>query len=429
MVRVSPVTCEEPSYHHGSHRDLLWSPVDPSPVPRKVNAIIVPTARRPAYLTEAAELARALGCTLVTLHSGKWTTAAEAAQRFAADVDLIAIDVPGADRLRLPDWETSRLLAKTVFARRTDLSLKRNLALMLSHMLGWSRILFLDDDITGLNPDHVRKASGLLGTYNAVGLQIGGFPDHSVVCHAYRQAGGKQQSFIGGGALAVELERSKSFFPDIYNDDWFFLLDDDKWLQPTAVTGQVVQHPYDPFRTPERARAEELGDVLAEGIYWLLDQDRSIADADQEHWSRFLGRRALFIQDVLAMVRRDGALGRCEKDRRIAALKGSLGRLALITPGLCESYLQAWTADRQQWKRHIERLPTRKQLPSVLAALSRRGCPPLTWQPGGKNGQSAVGVRFRPYRPLVPESPERQPELPPTRAASEPAIPQAVTSP
>jgi hypothetical protein len=28
--------------------------------------------------------------------------------------------------------------------------------------------------------------------------------------------------------------------------------------------------PYDLFRTPDRARAEELGDVLAEGIFWLL---------------------------------------------------------------------------------------------------------------------------------------------------------------
>jgi len=406
MVRVSPVACEETSYHHGSHRDLLWSPVDPSPTHRNVNAIIVPTARRPAYLTEAAGLAQVLGCTLVTLHSGKWTTAAEAAERFGAEVDLIAIDVPGPGRLRLPDWETSRLLAGTVFARQTDLSLKRNLALMLSYMLGWSRILFLDDDITGLNPDDVRKATGLLDTYNAVGLRIGGFPDHSVVCHAYRQAGGKQQSFIGGGALAVELERSTSFFPDIYNDDWFFLLDGDKRLQPTSVTGQVVQYPYDPFRGPERARAEELGDVLAEGIYWLLDQGRPIADADRGHWGRFLKRRARFIEDVLAMVRADDALGPHEKDRRIAALKGALGRLALITPGLCESYLRAWAADRRQWQRHVGRLPTRQQLPGALTALSRRGCPPLRSQPG-ENGQSTVGVRLKLYPQLAGESPER----------------------
>jgi hypothetical protein len=387
MVRVIPVLSDDTSYHHGSHRGLLESPEVPAPAQWGVDAIIVPTARPPAYLTEAADLARALGCVLVTLHSRKWTTAAKAAQRFAAKVDLVAIDVPEPGRLNLPNWETSRLLAGTVFARRTDLSAKRNLALTLSRMVGWSRILFLDDDITGLKPDHVWKASGLLDTCNAVGLQIGGFPDHSVVCHAYRQAGGRQQSFIGGGALAVELERSKSFFPDIYNDDWFFLLDGDK-LQPTAVTGRVEQHPYDPFRTPERARAEELGDVLAEGIYWLLDQHRSIADADQEHWARFLEKRAQFIRSVLDMVRAD-ALEPSEKERRIAALKGSLGRLALITPVLCEQYLRAWAADQQLWLRHVKRLPTRETLPRALAALSRRGCPPLKWQLGSETGQAA----------------------------------------
>ena len=386
MGWVSPVPGEDTPFHHGSHRGLLWSPADSAPA-QGIDAIMVPTARRPAYLTEAVGLAGALGCTLVTLHSGKWTTADKAARRFAAAVDLIAIDVPEPERLSLPYWQTSRLLAGTVFARRTDLSAKRNLALMLSHMLRWSRILFLDDDITQVNPDDVRKASGLLGTHNAVGLQIGGFPDNSVACHAYRQAGGKQQSFVGGGALAVELTRSKSFFPDIYNDDWFYLLDGDKRLQPTAVTGQVVQYPYDPFRSPERARAEELGDVLAEGVYWLLDQGRSIIDADQRHWARFLVKRGQFIGSVLEMVQGDSSLDLHEKARKIAALKGSLGRLALITPRLCESYLLAWTTDRQRWLHHIERLPTRLQLHHALARLARRGCPPLRWQLGGRLGQ------------------------------------------
>jgi hypothetical protein len=376
-------------HHHGSHQGLL-SPVDSGSRQRGVDAVIVPTARPPAYLAGAAQLARELNCALVTLHSRKWTTAARAAERLAGDVDLIAIDVPEHGRLNLPYWETSRLLEGTVFARRTDLSTKRNLALMLGHMLRWSRILFLDDDITELKADDVRRASGLLDIYNAVGLRIGGFPDHSVVCHAYRDAGGQQQSFIGGGALAVEIQRSNSFFPDIYNDDWFFLLDGDKWLQPTAAIGEVKQYPYDPFRTPDRARAEEFGDVLAEGIYWLLDQDRSIADADADHWKDFLVRRGQFIEDVLDMVTK-AKLGSAEKARRIEALKGSLGRLALITPALCESYLQAWAADRQRWLRHVELLPTRLQRVPALDALSRRGYPRLTWHLSKQRGKPALG--------------------------------------
>jgi hypothetical protein len=407
------VASRDAPYHHGSHRDLLWPSTGSSATGRGIDAIIVPTIRAPVYLTAAASLAQTLGCALVTLHSGKWTTAAKAAQRLGDDVNLIAIDVPGPGQLRMPCWETSRLLAGTVFARRTDLSVKRNLALLLSHLSGWSRVLFLDDDITGLNPDDVRTASGLLDTYNAVGLQITGFDDHSVVCHAYRQAGGKQQSFIGGGALTVEVKRSNSFFPDIYNDDWFFLLDGDKWLQPAAVTGQVVQQLYDPFRSPVRARDEELGDVLAEGIYCLLDQDQSIIDADRDYWTRFLIKRECFIKNVLRMVEQD-KIDPAERGRRVAALKGSLGRLALITPALCEAYLQAWSVDRRRWQRHVELLPTRQRPDSALAALSRRGSPRLTWElrEQGLRGNAASTLQL--IGPIIPAGDRRRPTPVPT---------------
>jgi hypothetical protein len=273
-------------FHHGSHRRLLDSPAEVVEG-RGIDAIVVPTARNPAYLADAVQLAEDLGCVLVTLHSGKWTNAAAAVKRVKAGVDLIAIDVPETARLNLPQWETSRVLATSIFARRTDLSPKRNLALMLGHMLDWSHMLFLDDDITQLKSRDVRTASGLLGAHSAVGLQIGGFPDNSVVCHAFRLAGGRQQSFVGGGALVINSQQVNSFFPDIYNEDWFFLLDGNRGLQPIAITGEVVQFPYDPFRSPVRARDQELGDVLAEGIYWLLDQGQSI-DADQGYWAWFL---------------------------------------------------------------------------------------------------------------------------------------------
>jgi hypothetical protein len=371
-------------------------------MPKGIDAIIVPTARTPAYLAEAAKLAQAVNCPLVTLHSKKWTSSALAAQRLPRSVDLIAIDVPDRARLRLPDWQTSQLLHRTVFARRTDVSAKRNLGLLLSRLLGWSRVLFLDDDITGLNPADMWTASGLLDTHNAVGLHIGGFPDNSVVCHAYRQAGGSQQSFIGGGALAVQVERDISFFPDIYNEDWFFLLDGDKRLQPVAVTGQVTQNPYDPFRSPDRARAEELGDVLAEGIYWLLDQDKSITEADRAHWTTFLAHRRQFIERVLQMVQQDASLERADKARRIEALKGSLGRLALITPQLCEDYLRAWAADRQSWQQHLHNLhrdqlaglATRERLHQAIALLSRPDATRLNYQIGA-HGDTELAVAGR----------------------------------
>ncbi|HEY6315461.1 MAG TPA: hypothetical protein VIY52_32290 [Streptosporangiaceae bacterium] len=328
----------------------------------------MPTARDPGHLTEAARLARILDCTLVTLHSGQLTSAALAWRLLPEDVDLIAIDMPARAHLRLPHWETSRLLSPTIFARRNDLSAKRNLGLMLIRMLGWSRILFLDDDITAPNPGELRKATGLLGRHHAVGLHIGGFPDHSVVCHAYKLVGGSQESFIGGGALAVATERCDSFFPDIYNDDWFFMLDREGRLRPVARAGEVRQEGFDPFRDIDRARAEELGDVLAEGTYWLLDQGGSASDADHQHWAKFLVKRRRFIERILE---------RSESSRVIEALQGSLERLALITPELCERYLHAWARDRKTWLRHIASLPYGQTPQQALGLLSAPGAPSI----------------------------------------------------
>jgi hypothetical protein len=362
--------------HHGSHQRLVW-PADGLVPGTKVDAIIVPTTRRVAYLQEAARAARQLGCPLVTLHSGKWTCAAEAIRYVDRRVDLIAIDVPEPAYLRLPDLETTRLLAGTVFEQRSDLSAKRNLGLMLSHMLGWERVVFLDDDIRVPDPDDLSKATGLLDTHAAVGLRIGGYPDNSVVCHAFRDAGGDQGTFVGGGAMAVEVRRNRSFFPKIYNEDWFYLLDSGKRLQSVATVGEVLQYPYDPYRA-ERARGQELGDVLAEGIFWLLDQEKTAADGDLEHWRDFLARRQLFIEQVLAMVERSADIGPAERARMIEALKAALGRLALITPELCVAYLKALVTDQERWRRHIQGVQ-RQPRERALKSLARRGGAPLRW--------------------------------------------------
>ena len=392
--------------HHESHRNLLWTADDP---PRwgKVDAIIVPTTRPVVYLQEAANAAFYLGCPLVTLHSRKWTSAHAANAYLSESIDLIAIDIPEPADLRLPALATSQLLAGTVFEQRSDLSTKRNLGLVLSHMLGWKRVVFLDDDIRVPDPGDLSKAVSLLDTHAAVGLGIGGFPDNSMVCHAFRAGGGDQETFIGGGALAVEVERNRSFFPNVYNEDWFYMLDADKGLQSVATVGQVLQYPYDPYR-PERARMEEFGDVLAEGSYWLLDQGKFVSDGDFAHWRDFLVKRKKFIERVLAMVERSASIEPSERARMAEALRAALGRLALITPQLCVAYLQAWVADQERWQRYIQGVPRRpQQRERALRSLARRGGTPLNWctdmkcslpEPAAKRLRAPV-TAFRPLRP------------------------------
>lgn len=400
MVQVPVKAGTRTPDHHGDHRRLLWQADEATPH-AKVDAIIVPTVRPLKFLEDAAEAARYLGCPLVTLHSRGRTSASQADAYFDRSLDLIAIDVPESAQLRLPMLETSRLLAGTIFERRTDVSTKRNLALVLSHMLRWRRVVFLDDDICVPDPADLSRAASLLDTHTAVGLTIGGFPDNSVVCHAFRDAGGWQDTFIGGGALAVDVKRNRTFFPNIYNEDWFFVLDAGKRLQPVATVGQVLQAPYNPYR-PERAKAEEFGDVLAEGTFWLLDQDRAASDGDLAHWREFLTKRKRFIGRVISMVESATTIEPEERAQRAEALNAALGRLARITPELCVGYHKALVVDQERWQRHIQAIRRQPKLrrEQALESLASTGGKPLTWYTRNSTslGRRRTAPRMRPVQ-------------------------------
>ena len=375
--RLSTSTGVEPSaHHHGSHRQLLTGAETVEVKPGQVDAIIVPTARPVAYLRQAIALADQLGCTLLVLCSklAKAPDAAKAGKE--SRVSIVAIDTDSLPSGLVPNFKTSAVLRGNRFNRRTDTSIKRNLGLLLAEVAGWERIVFLDDDITVPRPDDLLDAAGLLASHAAVGLSNGGYPDNSVVCHAYRETGGPQDTFIGGGALAVGAASFTSFFPNIYNEDWFFLLDDDR-LRPSTVTGLAVQSPYDPFSDVRRARSEELGDCLAEGVFSLLDTGGRVQDADARYWRGFLDKRRRFIDDVLCRVQSaDNDLA--EKARMIAALKAARGRNQFIEPELCVDYLRVWRTDRDLWRRHLDEIGRKHghgmTLDKVLADLGLMHC-------------------------------------------------------
>ncbi|HUQ58490.1 hypothetical protein [Lentzea sp.] len=349
-----PIAAHHSEHHHGSHRGLLHTALKTSPEAH-VDAIIVPTIRPPRAMKHAISLAASLNCVLVALCSKKFTSAAAVATRAsAANVEVLAIDVDALPPAALPHFRTCAQLENTRFERRNDISRKRNLGLLVARVAGWDRIVFLDDDIEIPDPGDLRRAAALTDRYAGAGLNIHGHPDNSVVCHAYREAGGAQDQFIGGGALAVHTRETSSFFPNIYNEDWFFLLNGEK-LRPTAVTGVAVQKPYDPFADDERARMEELGDVLAEGLYWLLDEDRPLGDANAGFWSRYLSMRQDFIRETVDMVRQTERNSE-RRARKVSSLTAALGRSRYIRPEWCEAYVQAWRADRKTWQDHVAHL-------------------------------------------------------------------------
>ena len=385
---------------HESHQDLLDHFDSAKVACASLDAIIVPNGRPVAYLKEAIKAAKLVDAHLVLLCSMRANASSAALAAKQGDVRVTAIDVDFLPERVVPDFATDKLLRLGRFHRPVDTSLKRNLGLLLASFAGWKRILFLDDDIKLPNPGDLTAAAGLLDDHPVVGLANAGMPDNSVVCHALRDVGDDQDVFIGGGALVVGEAAFSSFFPNIYNEDWFFLLDGLK-LRPSAVTGTAWQYNYDPYND-RRARGEELGDTLAEGVFGLLDNGFGLSDADNAYWSDFLPERRRIISTTIDRVR-SSDIEPGQKARMVEALKASIGRSHLITPELCVQYLRAWQSDCLRWQRHIRELQRdRRDGTGIDSALATLGIGHIA-QPG-IDGRISTGSRRRlpAARPAVP---------------------------
>jgi hypothetical protein len=335
-----------------------------------LDAIIVPASRPAQNLDQAITLARAIQCRLLILCSRK-VKPAEVYQLLAERSfnDAIVVNLPDDYRHELLDFRALASikddLPRACSYYVTDLSTKRNIALILAHMLGWKRIFFLDDDIRDIGYPDLQSTVSMLARYPTAGMRVTHFPDNSAVCHAHRMTGGMQDVFITGAALAVDCRWNTGFFPDIYNEDWLFFYDDAARRQLASSGHSVTQLRYDPFADPQRAAWQEFGDVLAEGLYALLDNGHRIEHATHGYWLQFLEARRSFLEAI----RRRTDTQRPEISEKLLlsvelALKCSIN----IAPELLECYIEAWRKDLIDWKDRVAGIPV-MQLEDALQAL------------------------------------------------------------
>jgi hypothetical protein len=198
--------------HYPSHRELLQT--DRRRYRRRPDAIVVPTTRGETHLAAALALGESLGVPVLVLHSPPGAT-----QPFGppGPTESTVVLTMAESRPALPDLETFRFFPN---GSTSDLHQKRNVALAIAHVAGWRTLFFLDDDIDTPRPGDVMRAVASLDRYTAAGLPALRYPDNSIVCHANRLIGRKQDVFVGGAALAVNVDQADSFFPDLYNEDW-----------------------------------------------------------------------------------------------------------------------------------------------------------------------------------------------------------------
>jgi len=337
----------------------------------ELDAIIVPGSRPATNLDHAVMLAKAAGCWLLVVCSQRLR--GPEVKEFLAERSFrkaIVIDLPPGYSHKLLEFPELRSIEKELPPEcnyyTTDLSMKRNIGLVLAKMMGWQRVFFLDDDIRDIAHPNLQTTIDMLGSFPAVGMRVTDFPDNSIVCHANRETKGSQDVFVSGAALAINCDGDIGFFPDIYNEDWLFFFDNASNGRLANSCLEATQLAYYPFASEKRAAWQEFGDVLAEGLYALLHLGRSVKDATPDYWANFLEARRSFLEAILT---RSESADLEIRDDVVSSVTSALKSLGQIDAALCHRYVQAWQADLRQWKRRMAEVPADLPLQDALTEL------------------------------------------------------------
>jgi hypothetical protein len=330
-----------------------------------LDAIVVPTVRSSDHLAYAIQLTRELDSYIVVLFSGS-AYATEVRTRLAeAGVRGMIVAMPAAYSHPSLTFATD-LFPEALYGRKAnDISLKRNIGLLLARMVGWNKILFLDDDLTNLT-----GMEEALATDDVIaGFLVTDFPDNSVVRHAERLSGVEPGIALSGGALVVTAPKAVSFFPNIYNEDWLYMCDASAHTAPPRKVGSAIQQPYNPFSSPERAMSEEFGDLLAEGIVQLQDSGVTYADATLSDWRALIERRKVLTESIRTRLLVSKATDEARTRAALDSLEASAIRLAATTPESCVSYIATWQQDSDAWRERVSRLPKAVPLQAAIRLL------------------------------------------------------------
>ena len=331
-----------------------------------LDAIVVPTIRSAENLRPAAQLAAQAGCHLIAVYTDAPPAGLSAGLAGLRRGQVTVLSVRRDTRDGLLDLGAA-LPQIRVSPAALDISRKRNLGLLIGRVCGWTRMLFLDDDIRRLSVAKLSSAAALLDDYPVVGLQVRKYPDASVVGHARRLTGRRQEPFVSGGSLLVDPQLLNGYFAPVYHEDWLCVINHLRKGE-VAIGGSVAQLPYLPFSASKRAELEEFGETLLSGLLWLVhtrisagttDYVRAMADTDywqaaanQRFWEQILGQRAELLANITVQL--------AEKDfdglSPLPSLVAAKQRLGELKPGDFVSFTERWLTSLVEWRDRLNGL-------------------------------------------------------------------------
>lgn len=352
-----------------SHADLLRFPEIPectieTPSGKRdidepvVDAIVVPTIRSAEHLRPAALLAASARCHLIVVYTDNPPAGLSAVLDCLQPGQVTLLTVRSGVQDRLLDLGVS-LPQGCVSPAALDISRKRNLGVLIGRVCGWTRMLFLDDDIRKLSVAKLSAAAALLDDYPVVGLQVSKYPDASVVGHARRLTGRRQEPFVSGGSLLANPQLLNGYFAPVYHEDWLCLVNHLRKGE-VAIGGLVGQLRYLPFTTPERAELEEFGDILLSGLLWLVHArkkgttDRADPVTNAEYWleakdacfwKKILEERAALLQDITKRLMAKGF----DTPSPLPSLVAARRRLIELKPADFVLFMEKWLTSLGEW--------------------------------------------------------------------------------
>jgi hypothetical protein len=375
-----------------------------------VDAIVVPTIRSAEHLGPAVRFAADSRCHLIVVCTDERPTGLSAVLDGLRPGQVTLLTVRSGTKHPLLDLGAS-LPQSLIAPAALDISRKRNLGLLIGRVCGWTRMLFLDDDIRKLHVAKLCSAAALLDDYPVVGLQVRKYPDASVVGHARRLAGRRQELFVSGGSLLVNPQLLNGYFAPVYHEDWLCVINHLR-RREVAIGGSVGQLKYLPFAAPDRATREEFGDILLSGLLWLVHarhrkdvSGRTHPIADTEYWreatkprfwKHILEQRAALLQDITVRLKKNADIS-SSLSSSLSSLEAAKRRLAELNPAEFVSFMERWLITLAEWRDRLSvlsKVDLADKAQAIEKALAELGLPQVVGEDEPSSEQAPrAGIR------------------------------------
>lgn len=182
-----------------------------------------------------------------------------------------------------------------------NLGFNRNYAIILSKVLRYKKVLFMDEDINIKDTDIIGTVMGKLNDADFVSAKISGMTDDSVVGHMMRTCGVDVYEFLSGGFLAFNLDAVYNYFLNYYNEDliWLFLHEPKSKIIKYGEVYQILQDPFE--NAVKRALDQEFGEILADGVHVALNRGDFSLLMHKTFWDAILGGRTVEIERLMEL--------------------------------------------------------------------------------------------------------------------------------